>query len=92
MTEECFVPPDKIKNYLLNFESESGGPKAKFFTQAGFSLVNIPVFIEALKEHYLNRTHCSEYDSKLAVRYCYTATGGGTAKAEGWDHFGLGNF
>jgi hypothetical protein len=36
MTEECFVPPDKIKNYLLNFESEYGGPKAKFFTEAGF--------------------------------------------------------
>ncbi len=32
--------------------------------QAGFSLANIPIFIEALKNHYFNRTDCNEYASK----------------------------
>ncbi len=67
--DRAFVPPAKIKDYLLS-EVNSGG-KAEFFTLFGFSVAEWELLAEAIYEHAntheVKRIASDEHGTKYVI-------------------------
>ena len=65
----CVVPPEKLHSYLLNYDHLDGGPKARFFTRAGYSVDHLDVFAEALRSHAAEREIEAEFVTPYGRKY-----------------------
>ncbi len=65
----CEVPRDKLRLYLLDLEHPDGGPKARFFISAGYSLDDLDVFSEALRTHAAEREVEAEFSTPYGTKY-----------------------
>lgn len=63
--EQAYIPPSKLKDYLLSENHSSGRSKAKFFRLVGFDEKNATV----LEEELINLAKTTDYQSKVLTPF-----------------------
>ncbi len=63
------VAPEKITEYLLSSNHETGKHKAQFFSSFGFTIDDIGAFRNALIQHSLERDIDIATDTGFGVKY-----------------------
>ncbi len=67
--EQADVPPDKITEYLLNTEHQTGRAKALFFIRFGFSVAQWKELAEALIHHAHEHEVVKRETTRFGTRY-----------------------
>lgn len=67
--EEAYVPKEKITNYLLDVDHESGRGKALFFMHFGFSVEKWEELAQAFSDHAREHEIVSQESTRFGTRY-----------------------
>jgi hypothetical protein len=72
--DNAYVPPEKIRDYLLNESHEQGGSKASFFLHFGFSVAEWESLVKASLLHAHNNEVVKVEATHFGTRYVIEGT------------------
>lgn len=67
--DEAYVPPAKIRDYLLNIYHDEGSGKARFFLHFGFSVAKWEQLAQSLIDHAHTHDVVKEEITPFGIRY-----------------------